>query len=97
VPNAANPTTGYPVSGTSQILLSQCYATLPQTNTVLNFLTDHYSMASNASIINGNGFATVPAAYATAISNDFLSNTSGYNLNIAQGKVTGSCSSFTGR
>jgi phosphate transport system substrate-binding protein len=97
VPNAANPTTGYPVSGTSQILLSQCYATSPQTTTVLNFLNAHYTVAANASIINGNGFATVPAAYETAIDNDFLTNESGYNLNIAQGKQTGSCSAFTGR
>jgi phosphate transport system substrate-binding protein len=97
VPNAANPTTGYPISGTSQILLSQCYAKVPKAETVLNFLTAHYTGSANTSMINGNGFATVPSAYAIAIISDFLSNSSGYNLNIDQYNENGSCSAFTGR
>jgi phosphate transport system substrate-binding protein len=73
VPNATNPTTGYPVSGTSQMLLSQCYADTNAKTTVLNFLTNHYQTASYASIIHGNGFDTVPSAYSTQIINDFVS------------------------
>jgi ABC-type phosphate transport system substrate-binding protein len=91
VPNASNPTTGYPISGTSQIITSQCYATHSDTPTVaasvVDFLTLHYS--SNASIINGNGFDVVPAAYVTAIKADFLSNTSGLKLNIGTASVCG--------
>jgi phosphate transport system substrate-binding protein len=94
VPNTANPTTGYPISGTSQILLSQCYAKPPRATSVINFLNFHYTTLASSSIINGNGFATVPAAYEAAITEDFLTNFSGYNLNI---EGTGSCSGFTGR
>ncbi len=97
VPNSANPTTGYPISGTSQILLSQCYANANVKSTVLNFLTAHYQNANYAKILHNNGFATVPAAYETAISNDFLTNNSGYRLNIATGKTLGSCRPYVGR
>jgi len=52
VPNASNPTTGYPISGTSQIIVSQCYVAHGDTPTVaasvVDFLNLHY--ASNASI-----------------------------------------------
>lgn len=81
VPNSANPTTGYPVSGTSQIILSECYATPAIASSLVNFLTDHYSTAEFTSVVNGNGF-DVPTAYVSAITADFLSNTSGFNLNI---------------
>ncbi|WP_017775088.1 substrate-binding domain-containing protein [Paraburkholderia kururiensis] len=94
VPNAGNPTAGYPVSGTSQIILSQCYASSAVTTAVEDYLNNHYNNASYASIVHGNGFDTVPSNYATAITNDFLSNASGFNLNIGNtsvctGSVTG--------
>lgn len=73
VPNAANPTTGYPVSGTSQILLSQCYADANVKSTVLNFLAAHYGNPSYATILHNNGFDTVPSNYQTQIVNDFIS------------------------
>ncbi|MFP3183180.1 MAG: substrate-binding domain-containing protein, partial [Paraburkholderia sp.] len=91
VPNASNPTTGYPISGTSQIITSQCYATHSDTPTVaasvIDFLTLHYE--SNVSIINGNGFDVVPSVYITAIKETFLSNLSGLKLNIGNKSVCG--------
>ncbi|RQS65153.1 phosphate ABC transporter substrate-binding protein [Burkholderia sp. Bp8963] len=84
VPNASNPAAGYPISGTSQIIVSQCYQNHSNTPTVaasvIDFLTLHYN--SNASIIHGNGFDAVPSSFQTAIQADFLSNTSGLGLDI---------------
>ncbi|KVP71016.1 phosphate ABC transporter substrate-binding protein [Burkholderia ubonensis] len=87
VPNAGNPTSGYPVSGTSQIILSQCYADASVKTAVHDFLNSHYTNASFASIVHGNGFDTVPSNYQTAISNDFLSNAYGFNLDIGNASV----------
>lgn len=94
VPNAGNPGSGYPVSGTSQIILSQCYADSNVKTAVHDFLNAHFTNASFASIVHGNGFDTVPSNYQTAISNDFLSNASTFNLDIGNtsvctGTVTG--------
>ncbi|NIE55855.1 MULTISPECIES: substrate-binding domain-containing protein [unclassified Burkholderia] len=87
VPNAGNPASGYPVSGTSQIILSQCYANAAVKTNVHDFLNNHFTNASYASVVHGNGFDTVPSSYQTAISNDFLSNASGYNLDIGNTSV----------
>lgn len=87
VPNAGNPAAGYPVSGTSQIILSQCYANASVKSAVQDFLNKHYTNAGFASIVHGNGFDTVPSNYQTAISNDFLSNASGFNLDIGNASV----------
>ncbi|AOJ42383.1 phosphate ABC transporter substrate-binding protein [Burkholderia lata] len=87
VPNAGNPASGYPVSGTSQIILSQCYKDATVKTAVHDFLNSHYTNASFASIVHGNGFDTVPSNYQTAISNDFLSNASTWNLDIGNASV----------
>ncbi|KVO42297.1 phosphate ABC transporter substrate-binding protein [Burkholderia ubonensis] len=87
VPNVGNPVSGYPVSGTSQIILSQCYADASVKTAVHDFLNSHYTNASFASIVHGNGFDTVPSNYQTAISNDFLSNAYGFNLDIGNASV----------
>ncbi|WGY71620.1 substrate-binding domain-containing protein [Burkholderia cepacia] len=87
VPAAGNPVSGYPVSGTSQIILSQCYKDATVKTAVHDFLNNHYTNASFASIVHGNGFDTVPSNYQTAISNDFLSNTSTWNLDIGNASV----------
>ncbi|CAB3748144.1 substrate-binding domain-containing protein [Paraburkholderia solisilvae] len=99
VPNASNPTTGYPISGTSQIIVSQCYANHSNSPTVaasvVDFLNLHY--ASNGAILNGNGFATVPSAFATAITSTFLTaplRGSTNTLNIGNTTV---CGAIAGR
>ncbi|KLU24871.1 phosphate ABC transporter substrate-binding protein [Caballeronia mineralivorans PML1(12)] len=98
VPNASNPTAGYPVSGTSQIIVSQCYANAGSNSptpalAVVDFLNLHY--ASHAAILHGNGFDTVPSSFVTAINNDFLSNGSAFNLDI--GNTTVCSGTVTGR
>ncbi|GAB7523314.1 substrate-binding domain-containing protein [Paraburkholderia sp. 2C] len=98
VPHAAAPTTGYPISGTSQIIVSQCYQTTGSSPTVaasvVDFLNLHYN--SNASILHGNGFDTVPAQFLTAINNDFLAPPRGSTLNLNIGNAT-ACKAFAGR
>ncbi|AWV03639.1 substrate-binding domain-containing protein [Burkholderia pyrrocinia] len=86
-PNTNNPNSGYPVSGMSYIILSQCYANPDVKAATHDFLNAHYTNASFASIVHGNGFDTVPSNYQTAISADFLSNTSGFNLDIGNTSV----------
>ncbi|KVQ65977.1 phosphate ABC transporter substrate-binding protein, partial [Burkholderia territorii] len=90
----ANPSAGYPVSGTSQIILSQCYADATVASNVQSFLNNHYTNASYASVIHGNGFDNVPSGFKTAISADFLSNSSGYGLDINDAST---CIFVTGR
>ncbi|RKP52473.1 substrate-binding domain-containing protein [Trinickia fusca] len=96
VPNAGSPTTGYPVSGTSQIILSQCYASSAVTTAVHDFLNAHYTNASFASIVHGNGFDTVPSNFQQAIVANFLSNTSGNYLDIGNTDICGA-GAFPGR
>ena len=82
VPPIANPISGYPVSGTSQIIISQCYTSSAVTSAIHDFLTAHYTNATFASIVRGNGFDVIPSFYQRAIQADFLSNASGFNLDI---------------
>ncbi|HDR9550350.1 TPA: phosphate ABC transporter substrate-binding protein, partial [Burkholderia stabilis] len=90
----ANPASGYPVSGMSQIILSQCYADPTVMSNVQSFLNNHYTNTSYASVVHGNGFDTVPSSFKSAILANFLSNTSGNNLDIGE---AGTCSLYTGR
>ncbi|MDR0240814.1 MAG: substrate-binding domain-containing protein [Burkholderia sp.] len=92
--NVRGPNSGYPVSGMSYILVSQCYKDLAVTAAMHDFLNAHYTNASFASIVHGNGFDTVPSNYQMAISANFLNNSSGINLDIGNtsvctGTVTG--------
>ncbi|HDR9583597.1 TPA: substrate-binding domain-containing protein [Burkholderia stabilis] len=78
----SNPAWGYPVSGTSQIILSQCYADPAVATAIHDFLNNHYTNTSYASLIRGNGFDTVPASFKASIVANFLSNANNYNLDI---------------
>lgn len=87
VPNSGNPISGYPVSATSRIILSQCYQNPAVTQAIEIFLDSHYTNANFAALIHGNGFDVVPAAYLSAIQAMFLSNASNFNLNIGNSTV----------
>jgi phosphate transport system substrate-binding protein len=90
VPVVSNPTVGYPISGTSNIVVSQCYANkrvvLPK---VISFLTSHYTDSNFASIVHNNGFDTVPASFSSVISSDILANVNSLNLNIGNTTACG--------
>jgi phosphate transport system substrate-binding protein len=90
VPNSGNPVSGYPVSGTNQIILRRCYQNPAVTQAIEFFLDSHYTNANFSALIRGNGFDVMPAAYLSEIQAMFLSNTSNFNLNIDNSTV---CSS----
>ncbi|NHV24765.1 substrate-binding domain-containing protein [Burkholderia sp. D-99] len=83
----ANPASGYPVSGTSQIILSQCYSDPTVTSNVQSFLNNHYTNASYASVVHGNGFDTVPSNITTAIYANILGNTNANYLDIGNTSI----------
>lgn len=86
---ASDPTVGYPISGTSNIIVSQCYKrSLLQTN-LKSFLNNHYNTGAFATILHNNGFDVVPGSYQTAINNDILANNNGYNLDIGNTTACG--------
>ncbi len=94
----ANPSSGYSISGTSQILLSQCYTSAAITTAVHDFLNNHYTNASYASVIHGNGFDTVPSTFRSAIVASILSNATGNAVDIGNSEVCGSSGDlFPGR
>jgi ABC-type phosphate transport system substrate-binding protein len=98
VPAIPQTTSGYPIVGYTTLEISSCYANKTIGTDLINFLTNHYTNASYQTIITNNGFAplstTGASAFGTAIKNDFLTNTSGYNLNIDN---TTKCASVAGR
>jgi ABC-type phosphate transport system substrate-binding protein len=86
----ANPTAtnGYPIVGTSNILLYTCYASAKQFGALTGYLKWYNDNAivtdSNLGILAQSGFAPMPSAWRKAISETFLGNGSGLNLNIAK-------------
>jgi len=77
----ARPVAGYPISGTSQIILSQCYKDATVGQAMHDFLNDHYTNTSFIAVVQGNGFDVLPPTFKNAIVNDFLVGTKA-NLNI---------------
>jgi ABC-type phosphate transport system substrate-binding protein len=97
VPRSSNPSVGYPISGTVQIILSQCYArgnVKILDSPILAFLDRHYY--SNGSLLNAHGFASIPTVLLDAINDDilFIPTPSNLKLNIYNVSV---CMSRSGR
>jgi phosphate transport system substrate-binding protein len=84
VPAVGNPTLGYPVSGTSQIILSECYnnSASAVSSSLVKFLDFHYGDSGYKAVVQGNGF-DVPTAYVMAIQTEILSNTAGFSPSLA--------------
>jgi phosphate transport system substrate-binding protein len=94
VPLTPKPTQGYPIVGFTNLIVSQCYKVANVTTGIKTFLTYQYNNNANfLTAIGNSGFVPVPnllsATYVTAINNDFLTNNSGYNLNIGNTTVCG--------
>jgi ABC-type phosphate transport system substrate-binding protein len=96
--NVPTPAAGYPIVGYTYLLLSQCYKVAKVSTGIQEFLRDQYNNANFFTVINNNGFVQVPntgvADFVTAINADFLSNTSGFNLNFGNAAA---CTGHTGR
>jgi ABC-type phosphate transport system substrate-binding protein len=98
VPAIPQPTNGYPIVGYTTMDLSTCYANKAKGTALIKFLTTQYNGTAYQTIIKNDGFSplanTAAVKYITSVVNVFLSNTSGYNLNIDNTKT---CASYAGR
>jgi ABC-type phosphate transport system substrate-binding protein len=98
IPQIPQTTAGYPIVGYGGLELSSCYASKPAGAAINKFLSNQYKSAAYQTIIKNNGFVplinTVAVKYASAVIATFLSNTSGYALNINNATT---CATYTGR
>ncbi len=102
VPNIPVVTAGYPIVGYTTIDIATCYHNAPnlpsKSGVLVNLMNLSYSNASYQTIIKDNGFAplvnTAAAPYINAVTNTFLNNVNGYNLNL-QNATT--CAGLAGR
>jgi len=98
VPAIPVTTAGYPIVGYTTVELSTCYASKTAGTALINFLETTFNNSSYLTIITNNGFTpltdSAASKYATAVGNDFLTNGSGYNLNIDNASI---CASYSGR
>ena len=97
VPSIPVTTKGYPIVGYTSIEASTCYANKTAGTDLINFLKAE-ATGPYITIIKDDGDAplsnTAAAPFGTAVNNDFLTNTSGYNLNIDNATT---CASYAGR
>jgi ABC-type phosphate transport system substrate-binding protein len=82
VPVVANPASGYPISGYSNLIFSQCYLDGGVAANIRAFLTTHYSLPGNALATVAHGFAPIPSIWKRAVTANFITNTTGNNLDI---------------
>jgi ABC-type phosphate transport system substrate-binding protein len=86
VPGVQTVSSGYPISGYTTFDFAQCYVNASVNKNIQTFLADHYRNATYAKIQNNNGFVTLEQTKAntfeTAISENLLANTNGWNVNI---------------
>jgi hypothetical protein len=92
-PTAAN---GYPIVGTSNILLYTCYTTKVKRDALVGYLQWYNNNGivtdKDLGILAASGFAPMPSAWRKAIGDTFLTNKAGLNLNISKvGTGTSGC------
>jgi ABC-type phosphate transport system substrate-binding protein len=75
------PDSGYPILGFTNLIFSQCYANADQTSQVRGFFTKHFgAAANNDAAISANRFVPLPANWKAAITDTFLTATSGLSI-----------------
>lgn len=91
--------TAYPVVGTTNALLYTCYANKKVAGIIpkfFNWYTNNYVVQEVPDgLLTKNGLSSLPTSWRTAITETFLNNSSGLNLNISQGG-TGNCAGIPG-
>jgi phosphate transport system substrate-binding protein len=83
----AIPTAGYPVTGTSNLFLYQCYKTAAQGTAMQQFVDYYYTNGVTKKTLNAAGLAALPAAWDKAIVDAFFKNTDALNLSIDNATV----------
>ncbi|MBR8654487.1 substrate-binding domain-containing protein [Achromobacter sp. Marseille-Q0513] len=87
---SANPMQGYPISGRSNLVLSQCYASAAVAADIKNFLVRHY--APNI-LLDNHKLVPLSPVYRAAITRVFVTGDA-KNLNIGNATV---CANYAGR
>jgi ABC-type phosphate transport system substrate-binding protein len=81
-PVVGKPPLGYAISGFSNLIIGQCYKDEAVANDLRNFLAAHYSFPGNITSPVAHGFIRMLDSWKTAITNNFLTNKLGNNLDI---------------
>jgi ABC-type phosphate transport system substrate-binding protein len=86
-PVVANPSSGYPIAAYTNLIFGQCYKDASVAADIKSFLTTHYSVPGNAAATISHGFSVVPTNWKNAVTANFITNTSGNNLDINNASV----------
>ncbi|MFJ5253638.1 substrate-binding domain-containing protein [Pseudomonas sp. NPDC088414] len=86
-PVVANPASGYKLAAYTNFIFGQCYKDATVAAAVKAFLTQHYSNPGNNTATQAHKFVAVPNAWKTAVTANFITNTSGNNLDINNASV----------
>jgi ABC-type phosphate transport system substrate-binding protein len=101
VPEIPTVTAGYPIVGYTTMVLSSCYANAKIGSSIVGFLTAQYNTQAYITLIENNGFAplvnTSASKYIGKVNSDFLTNSSGYGLNINNTKTCSASNGISGR
>lgn len=81
-PVVANPTSGYAMAAYTNFIFGQCYKDAAVASDVRAFLTKHYSTPGNNVATAAHSFIPVPGTWKTAVTNNFITNATGNNLDI---------------
>lgn len=82
VPVVASPASGYPIVAYTNFIFGQCYKDAAVAADVRAFLTTHYSSPGNNVATAAHNFIPVPVTWKNAVTANFITNTSGNNLDI---------------
>ena len=86
-PVVANPSSGYAMAAYTNFIFGQCYKDAAVAADVKAFLTQHYSTPGNAVATAAHGFIPVPTNWKNAVTANFITNTTGNNLDINNASV----------
>ncbi|MEN5314752.1 substrate-binding domain-containing protein [Pseudomonas koreensis] len=87
VPVVPNPASGYPIVAYTNFIFGQCYKDATVAADVKAFLTTHYSNPGNNAATVAHSFTPVPTNWKAAVTANFVTNTSGNNLDINNASV----------
>jgi hypothetical protein len=86
-PVVANPASGYKLAAYTNFIFGQCYKDAAVAADVKAFLTTHYSIPGNNTATQAHKFVAVPNAWKNAVTANFITNSSGNNLDINNASV----------
>jgi len=86
-PVVANPALGYKLAAYTNFIFGQCYKDAAVAASVKAFLTTHYSIPGNNTATQAHKFVAVPDSWKNAVTANFITNSSGNNLDINNASV----------